>query len=265
MRCLFIFLILLTGSVLLKAQTDTVFNQTDANNFKQGYWKKSYPNGKLMYRGFFRDDKPVGEMRRYYESGALKALLVYEDKSVFAHARMFYEDGQPAAEGWYYNSLKDSTWDYYSYYDHTLTASETYNKGKKNGSELHFYSNGHLSERITWVNDRKSGAWEQYFINDVLKLKGNYLSGKLEGEFLVNYDNGKPYLSGNYVNDTRHGKWTFFKEDGITDIVLEYLNGKTPDEEKLNNRQQEIFRMIDENEGKFEEPDETNFLTPVRQ
>jgi len=264
MRCLLIFLVLLTGSVLLRAQTDTVFNQTDAKNFKQGYWKKPYPNGKLMYKGFFRDNKPVGEMQRYYESGALKALLLYDDKGEYARAKMFYEDGQLAAEGWYYNSMKDSTWNYYSYYDHILTARETYIKGKKNGPEMHYYGNGNLSERIIWENDVKNGNWEQYFGNDVLKLKGNYLSGKLEGAFIVNYNNGKAYLNGNYVNDMRQGKWTFYKEDGTIDMAVEYMNGKTPDEEKLNDRQQEIFRMIDENEGKFEEPNETNFLTPVR-
>lgn len=264
MRILIVFLCLAAGSVLVKAQTDTVFNQTDANNLKQGYWKKSYPNGKLMYKGFFKDNKPVGEMRRYYESGALKALLVYDNNSTYAQAKMLYEDGQLAAEGWYCNSLKDSTWSYYSYYDHSLTARETYTLGKKNGIATHYYSNGHISERISWVNDIRNGTWEQYFDNDVLKLSGHYIHGKLEGGFLVNYDTGERYLTGNYTNDQRHGKWTFYRQDGTIDMELEYVNGITRDEEKLNDRQQEIFRLIDENEGKFEEPDETNFLIPTR-
>ena len=63
------------------AQTDTVFNQVDKNNMKQGYWKKDFPNGKLMYKGFFKNNKPVGEMRRYYETGELKAILNYQENN----------------------------------------------------------------------------------------------------------------------------------------------------------------------------------------
>ncbi len=250
-------------SVIAIAQTDTVFNQTDANKLKQGWWKKSYPDGKLMYKGFFRDNKPVGEMRRYYETGALKASLNYDSKGEYARARLMYADGQVAATGNFVNSLKDSTWSYYSYYDHSLTTREIYAKGKRNGTMVNYYSNGNPSEMITWVEDRKDGPWEQYFADNTLKLKARYKDGKLEGEFLVNYDSGKPYLKGGYKNGLREGKWSFFNEDGTTDMELTYNSGVTPDTEKLDARQQELFQMIEENKGKFEEPDETNFLTPA--
>jgi antitoxin component YwqK of YwqJK toxin-antitoxin module len=250
-------------SVIAVAQKDTVFNQTDAKNMKQGWWKKAYPDGSIMYKGFFMDNKPVGEMRRYYETGALKALLVYNKNSEYAQARLLYADGQVAATGVYYNSLKDSIWCYYSYYDHSLTTREVYTKGKRNGPMMNYYSNGNPSEKITWVNDRKDGPWEQYFADNTPKLKATYREGKLEGEFLVNYNSGKPYLKGGYANGLREGKWSFIKEDGTTDMELTYHLGITPDAEKLDARQQELFRMIEENKGKFEEPDETNFLTPA--
>jgi len=256
-------ILLLLFNFITIAQTDTVFNQSDAQNLKQGWWKKSYPNGKLMYKGFFRDNKPVGEMFRYYETGELKASLVYDDKGVYARVKLLYADGQVAATGVYCNSLKDSTWCYYSYYDHSLTTREIYTKGKRNGPMINYYSNGTPSEIITWVNNKKDGPWEQYFANSILKLKAAYKEDKLDGEFLVNYDTGKPYLKGGYKNGLREGNWIFFKEDGTTDMELAYQAGVTPDSEKLDARQQELFRMIEENKGKFEEPDETNFLTPA--
>jgi antitoxin component YwqK of YwqJK toxin-antitoxin module len=254
---------LLLFSFITTAQTDTVFNQTDAHNLKQGWWKKSYPGGKPMYKGFFRDNKPVGEMLRYYENGAIKASMVYDKNGEYARARLFYADGQVAATGVYYNSLKDSIWCYYSYYDHSLTTRETYTRGKRNGTMINYYNNGSPSEKITWVNDRKEGPWEQYFANNTLKLKTTYKGGQLEGEFIVNFESGKPYLKGGYKNGLREGKWIFFKEDGSTDMELTYQAGVTPDTEKLDARQQDLFRMIEENKGKFEEPDETNFLTPA--
>lgn len=257
-----LYLLLLINFITI-AQTDTVFNQSDARNQKQGWWKKSYPDGKLMYKGFFRDNKPAGEMYRYYETGALKAVMVYDSKGEYAHVRLFYADGQVAATGVYYNSLKDSTWSYYSYYDHSLTTREVYSKGKRNGLMVNYFNNGNPSEKITWVNDKKDGPWEQFFANNTLKLKATYRNGELEGEFIVNFESGKPYLAGNYENGLREGKWIFYTEDGAIDMQLTYHKGITPDTQKLDARQEELFRMIEENKGKFEEPDETNFLIPA--
>jgi len=250
-------------SAIAVAQKDTVFNQSDVKNRKQGWWKKSYPDGTIMYKGFFKDDKPVGEMRRYYENGALKASMIYDEKGEYAHARLLYADGQVAATGVYYGSLKDSMWSYYSYYDHALTAREIYTKGKRNGQMISYYNNGIPSEKITWVNDKKNGPWEQFFADNTLKLRASYKDDMPDGEFLVNYDSGKPYLKGGYKNGLRDGKWIFFNEDGTTDLELSYQDGVTPDTEKLDARQEELFRMIEENKGKFEEPDETNFHTPA--
>ena len=258
-----IFILLVLFSVIATAQTDTVFNQSDAHNLKQGWWKKSYPNGRLMYKGFFINNKPVGEMFRYYETGELKAKMVYDKNGEYARARLLYADGQPAATGVFYNSLKDSTWCYYSYYDHSITSREIYTRGKRNGPMINYYNNGNPSEKINWVNDKKDGLWEQYFADNTLKLKATYKAGDLEGEFLVNYNTGKPYLKGGYRDGLREGKWIFFNEDGTIDMELSYQKGVTPDAGKLDARQQELFRMIEENKGKFEEPDETNFLTPA--
>jgi antitoxin component YwqK of YwqJK toxin-antitoxin module len=259
------FMVFYIGAASIQAQSDTVFNQTDVKNLKQGYWKKNYPNGKLMYKGFFKDNKPVGEMRRYFESGALKAILNYDNKGDYAHARLFYEDGKLAAEGRYFNSLKDSTWLYYSYYDKSLTARESYLKGARDGMIVSFYNNGDISEKIEWKSDKKSGIWEQYFKGNILRLRGFFIDNKLQGEFLVNYENGKPYVKGRYLNDQRNGKWTFFKEDGAVETELEFLLGRAANEDKLEEEQQEFFRIIDENQGKFEEPDETDFLiSPAR-
>lgn len=256
------FLVLFLSVDALHGQQDTIFNQTDANNMKQGFWKKTYPGGQLMYKGLFRDNKPVGEMRRYYESGSIKAFLNYDNKGEKAHARLYYEGGQLAAEGNFFNSLKDSIWLYYSYYDRSLTGSENYLKGVRNGMMINYYNTGDISEKIEWKNDKKNGIWEQYFKGGILKIKGSYVDNKLEGDFLVYYINGNTYLTGKYANNQRHGTWTFFKEDGTLELTLEYVNGKPLNEDKLTEQQQELFRMIDENEGKFEEPDETNFLIP---
>jgi len=245
---------------LIRAQSDTVFNHTDAQNRKQGFWKKSYPNGKLMYHGFFKDDKPAGEMHRYFESGKLKALLNYKENGETASARLFYEDGNLAATGNFYNTLKDSIWTYYSFYNKSVTASESYIKGARHGFTVSYYDNGDISEKTEWKNNKKSGIWEQYFPGNILKLKASYSDNKLEGEFVVYSRIGKPYISGNYKNNLREGTWTFYNENGTVQQTLNYKSDKAAEEEKLSSEQEEYFRLIDEAQGKFKEPDETDFL-----
>lgn len=87
----------------------TNINQTDNKGKKQGYWEKKYSNGKLQYKGFFRDDKPRGEFTRYYENGIIQAKMIFDDSGLKSHATLFYDNGEKAAEGNYVNTKKDST------------------------------------------------------------------------------------------------------------------------------------------------------------
>ncbi len=247
----------------IQAQSDTVFNQTDANNMRQGFWKKEWPNGNLMYKAFFVNNKPSGEMRRYYESGRLKAIMKYRD-SDHSFARLYYENGNIAAEGRYVGTLKDSIWVYYSYFSKAVTSRETWDRGRRNGLMFSYYENGDVSEKLEWKNNKKSGIWEQYFKGNVIKMKARYSDGKLEGDFIVYSINGKPYITGNYSNNLRHGKWTFYDTEGKVSQVLNYQAGVAAESGKLDAQQQEFFRNIDEAQGKYDEPDETDFLSPSR-
>ncbi|MBN1158267.1 MAG: hypothetical protein JXA61_02710 [Bacteroidales bacterium] len=246
----------------IKGQTDSPVNLTDEGNLKQGYWERKYSNDAIMYQGYFKDDMPVGEMKRYNANGTLQAILDYSEGGERVSARLFYGNGSIAASGMYDHILKDSVWNYYSYYDNTLVLRESYTKGKRNGPMLYYYSSGAVSETIEWQNDMKHGPWVQYFMDGSVKLKASYINDLLEEDFLTNYQNGMPYVTGTYLNDQRHGLWTFYNEDGTVDMELNYVNGTCLDEEKIVDQQIEFFRMIDENEGKFNEPDENEFLMP---
>ena len=46
------------------SSTDSI-NQTDKQGLKQGFWIKKYPNGNIMYQGYFIDDKPAKLMKRF--------------------------------------------------------------------------------------------------------------------------------------------------------------------------------------------------------
>jgi antitoxin component YwqK of YwqJK toxin-antitoxin module len=235
-------------------QSDTVFNQIDKNGLKQGYWKKNFPNGKLMYKGFFKNSKPVGEMRRYYETGELKAILIYQEKTDLVSVKFYYDDGEIASDGFYYNEKKDSLWKYFSYYTNSLTASENYDKGIKNGMEKHFYDNSQLSEEIEWKNDSKDGIWNQYFEDGKLKLRTTYSKNNLNGVYIVYYPNGSLYIVGGYLENKRHGKWVFYNGDGKVKTEIIYNNGKADNEEEIMKKDSIYFDLIEKNLGKFKDP-----------
>ena len=48
-------------------------NEVDANGLKQGVWEKTFDNGKLRYKGQFKNNNPQGIFMYYYDSGELQA------------------------------------------------------------------------------------------------------------------------------------------------------------------------------------------------
>jgi antitoxin component YwqK of YwqJK toxin-antitoxin module len=135
-------------------------------------------------------------------------------------------------------------------------------KGSREGSFINYYPNGEISEKTEYKNNMKNGNWEQYFKGNVPKLMAHYENNKLEGGFIVYFNTGKPYITGRYKNSLREGKWIFYKEDGTVENELNYNEGKAAEEKQLNKEEQDFFRLIDESQGKFNEPDETEFLQP---
>ncbi|MBN2213077.1 MAG: toxin-antitoxin system YwqK family antitoxin [Bacteroidales bacterium] len=248
------------GSFAGQTRQDTIFNQTGSKGLKQGYWKKFYPNGNLMYEGCFKDDKPTGEMKRYFESGNLKAILIFDENTGYAKASIYYEDGALASEGYYLNSEKDSVWSYYSYYDHKLKSRETYKKGIKHGFSYEYYPEGGCFEKTQWKNNLKDGIWEQYYEDGSVRLRAAYIQGKLSGSFTAYYLNKHPMVAGHYKDNKQEGTWIYYSEDGDVSQEIAYSSGQPMNENELTRQQQEFFRMIEMNIGKFREPVPSDFF-----
>ncbi|MBN2613495.1 MAG: toxin-antitoxin system YwqK family antitoxin [Bacteroidales bacterium] len=259
--CLILFVFLFYSNASCQ---DTIFNQADARGLKQGFWKKYFPDGNLMYTGFFKDDKPVGEMKRYYESGGIKALMHFNENGDFASVKRYYENGTLASDGFYKNSKKDSLWNYYSYYDKKLKSSETFKNGIRQGFQYHYFPSGEIFEKTEWKNDLKDGIWEQYFEGGKHRLKATFEKGKLTGTFIVYFPNGMPMVTGYYSNNTREGQWVYYNENGTVSHEISYVNGRAQNEQELDEQQQQYFREIEENIGRFTEPDPNTFFQKNR-
>jgi len=243
-------------SFSLEAQEKT--NQTDEEGLRQGYWEQRYPNGNLRYKGHFVDGKPVGELIRYFESGDKMAIMDFDKTGTVARATLFYENGYPAAEGKYVNEKRDSVWKFFSrHQDSLLTAKEMYNMGERDGVSKTFYPGGEVSQTLAYKNGLRHGQWKQFYEGGRLKLEGNYYEDKREGSFKMYNSQGIKEVEGKYEDNLMHGDWKFFNERGDHLYTVEYNRGNPENEDELIKGEQELFRFIEEQQGKIPEPDET--------
>ena len=258
MKFILSFLLLFsTVSVLLSQEVinqDTLFNQTDEIGMKQGHWKKHYPNGNLMYQGFFIDDRPSGLLNRYFEDGTLKATMEFYDQGSRSRARIYYQGGGLAAEGNFIGSDKDSTWRYYSYYNNSLSSIERYEKGVLNGTQEKFYSNGQLLESLNWSHGKKHGNWLRYYDNGQVLLKSTYDQDVLNGIYLMFNPDATPIVHGRYKSDLKEGVWKYYDDQGQFKFEIEYIDGIATNQEELDKNELEYLDSLEKKKGTIPEP-----------
>lgn len=233
-------------------QTET--NKTDNQGLKQGYWVKYYPNGNKLYEGTFKNNKPFGELIRYFDDGSIKAKMFFDNSGDSAHTTMYYQNGVVASEGLYIDSKKHGEWRYYSFFDSTIVKVENFILGEKDGVEKNFYPNGNLAEVLNWKNDKKHGEWEQFYEDGKQKTKGEFVGGEINGPYYVYYSNGRPEVIGFYELGKMDGIWQYYTPEGEIERELKFVDGEPENMDNLTEEEQEFFKMIEKNKGKLSEP-----------
>lgn len=215
------------------------FNKTDSKGRKQGVWKKYHPNGMMRYTGSFKDDKPVGVFKYYFDTGEMQVEITHQGNN--SYAKVYYITGELQAIGKYENQKKDSIWTLYDKKGYK-SAEEFYLSGKKEGTWKVFYPNGKILEEKEYTNDFEHGKWNRYFNNGKPKMTATYENGVLEGRATYYGSNYKKAVSGVFHKDVRDGFWTFYNEDGKTVRKKEQYNmgfriDKGKDEEVIDDRE----------------------------
>ncbi len=247
-------------SSLAMSQSETAMNKTDKDGKKQGHWIKKYPNGNVMYDGFFKDDQPVGEFRRYYDDKTLKSLLIFTNNGTEAAATIYYLNSFLAAKGKYKNQLKDGKWQFFSVLTRgCLISEEKYSKNLRNGLSLKYYPDSIVAERLNYVNDVRHGEWLQFYPNGSISLKANYLNGKVNGNFEAYFENGKSEFSGQYKGDLKDGLWRIYKNDGTIRYEIEYDLG-TAKNRVLDIYESEYMDSLEKKKVKIADPEKTGVI-----
>ncbi len=232
-------------------------NQTDSNGLKQGFWTKVYPNGSLAYEVYFKNDKPIGELKRYHENGKPMANLKYDDAGEWADAKLFNDKAELIAVGKYHKKLKHGLWVYYV--EGIKAAEENFEEGLKLGTSKTYYKTGQISEEKNWEKDIENGVWRQYFPTGKLKLETRLDKGIRNSVFYTYYENGKFEIKGHYKNDQMDGDWIYYEHDGTEIQRINYVLGKTKQQGLLDEKENEILKKMEQNKNRLVDP--ANFIS----
>lgn len=226
-------------------------NQTDSNGLKQGVWQKKQDNGRLLYEGQFKDDKPVGEWKRYHPGGQLKALIVYNGDTAFT--QLFDVWRNKLTEGNYVNQKKQGVWKLFK--DKQVISDEEYVDGIKEGVAHQYYDTGEVMEESHWKNGMQEGDYQVFYPNGQAYIQSKMKEGKRHGLFLVFYENGNPEREAAYKNGLRDGEWKFYNIDGEYRYSLFYDEGKILNPQVRDSIDNLEMKELEKNKTKLVDPE----------
>lgn len=242
--------------IIVTSITSGQANMTDEKGMKQGTWKRKYPNGTPMYEGIFRDNHPVGEFKRYYETGILQSVMVFSDDGTEVKAVLYFPDGKIASKGLYRNQLKEGLWQFYSGDSSYVINEENYIKNKKEGLSVIYYPDLKIAEKFHYKNDKKNGEWIRYYENGNVWIKSAYADDKLNGRFESWHENGKLQISGQYRYDRKDGLWMIFDQTGEVLYKITYTEGM-PDNREMDIDASNLIDELEKNKGSIPDPEKT--------
>lgn len=170
--------------------------------------KMYYENGNMMYEKHFKDDKPTGEWRYYYDNGQLHTSGTFNDNDSENGKgwKLYDRDGKEFVTQ--YDSMKVLQFTA----DHrplsvTYFVGETENRYQFNDN---YTTNAHGMVR----NGMKEGLWEFFYANGQKMLEARYSDGVENGAYISYRENGVPYFRGFYINGKRANIWEFYDVEG---------------------------------------------------
>lgn len=170
--------------------------------------KMYYENGKLMYEKHYKNNKPTGNWKFYYENGQVHAVGSFDKNDSIGSDWKFFDDKGNDYFGEAYDSMKvlDFTVDH-------RPLSVAYFSGDEE-MRYQFNDNFTLNAKGLVKNGVKEGRWEFYYANGQIRMEAMFNGGVENGAYNSYRENGIPYFRGFYINGKRANVWEFYDEAG---------------------------------------------------
>lgn len=212
------------------------FNVNNAKNNKEGKWIRVWPNGNLYYVGQFKDGKPSGQFKFFFESGELMSEVTHIENGRKAFTKLYRQGGSLQAEGMYMTSrklneqgepmrLKQGEWVYYDA-SGQVRLKESYNMDVLHGPAVTLSKNGKRLEEGSYVDGERDGTWKTWDEFGTVLSEIGYRDGVFHGLCKINYANGRPQTVGMYDTGKENGYWKSFMEDGTVQTTRQFDHGE---------------------------------------
>ena len=183
----------------------------DNNSYYIGQWLNDLEHGKgviysdiktknksIIYDGDFKNGKPEGEGKCYYENGN---YYIGQFSNGVRHGKgiIYYRNGNIKFKGEF---VEDNV----------------------QGYGIYFWEDGDYYEGL-FHNNQKHGKGIEYYKNGNIKYEGDFLMDKFDGNGKFYYKNGD-YYTGQWLNGLKHGKGIIYSKDNTIMYDGFFVNGE---------------------------------------
>lgn len=189
-------------------------NQVDEDGKRHGAWRKTFEEdpSQVRYEGAFEHGKEIG-MFKFYQLGFENpvATKLFSVDSDIAELKYYSQEGNVISEGQMKGDKRIGLWKYYHKNSEKIMMTENYESGILNGSQLTYFPNGNLAEKVILKDGKPEGEKFIYSENGIVLKHLNYKNGELHGP--AKFYNGKAELliDGQYKNDKHYGIWKYYE------------------------------------------------------
>ena len=205
-----------------------LINRVDDKGRKQGIFRGYYPDKKVKWECYYKDDYMNGYYREFDQRGKETKVARYimgqlqnEDKNSLASNKdavkvknEYYPNGGVKSSGGYKDSIP-------------VGVHRIYNEEGKIKGGVTYDNSGHkIADGIVDGRGREQGKWTVYDTLGLVNAKGSYKNGKREGQWYFYFADGKTEQEGVYKDGNPDGKWQWYYPDGKIRRVENFAKGK---------------------------------------
>ncbi len=185
----------ITGKPLEKYEV----KETDDGSFlKDGFYKKWHMNGQIEVDCNYELNKREGPYKTYYENGQINVDATFKQDSTDGHYIKYYKTGIKMWEGNYALGKTIGKWGAWHENQQQMSLQEFNEKGRLDGQQKYWFSNGQVSLVGEAKNGEKIGTWSDYVENGEPRRIYKYNGGvdiALVGKWQIDNGNVIDYLA----------------------------------------------------------------------
>ena len=102
---------------------------------------------------------------------------------------------------------------------------QQFQRGKRHGTYVSWYSNQQKSEKGTFANGQRNGLWTEWYKNGQKNEEGSYKDNSRDGAWVFWYENGQKSSEGIYTSGYKNGLWVEWYTDGTEKSKGAYKEG----------------------------------------